>query len=308
MAITRVEIKDYLVFKGALAIEFCPGVNVLIGGNGTGKTTLLKCLSELTTSFTFTRDGRMYLTDNEAGSMIDETTTNERIRKWGKGILDGYIPFLEYIPEKDILEHAKGLFTFIMEKQTGFSRIYRDVLISAHDVPTQEQNEMQKSVGEKIIAIIGGEVDCDKGDDTFYIVKADGSRIPFVNEASGYKRLGFLGLLVSCGKLVPNSVLVWDEPENSLNPELVPKLVDIFLELSRNGVQVFIATHSEILASYFDVNRKDDDEVIFVSLYKENDIVKANTSDRFDLLTPNKLTEEPVKLYERKLDRGLGDE
>ena len=47
---------------------------------------------------------------------------------------------------------------------------------------------------------------------------------------------------------------------------------------------------------------------MFVSLFKEKGIIKANTSDRFDLLTPNRLTEEPVKLYERKLDRGLGNE
>jgi energy-coupling factor transporter ATP-binding protein EcfA2 len=44
-AITRVEIEDFLVFKGKFAADFCPGVNVLIGGNGTGKTTLMKVLS-----------------------------------------------------------------------------------------------------------------------------------------------------------------------------------------------------------------------------------------------------------------------
>ena len=44
MAINRVEIKDFLVFKDEFALDFCSGVNVIIGGNGTGKTTLLKCL------------------------------------------------------------------------------------------------------------------------------------------------------------------------------------------------------------------------------------------------------------------------
>ncbi|MDR1206428.1 MAG: ATP-binding protein [Peptococcaceae bacterium] len=38
------EIKDFLVFKGDFAMDFCPGVNVFIGSNGTGKTTLLKAL------------------------------------------------------------------------------------------------------------------------------------------------------------------------------------------------------------------------------------------------------------------------
>ncbi|MDR1920130.1 MAG: ATP-binding protein [Candidatus Adiutrix sp.] len=59
--------------------------------------------------------------------------------------------------------------------------------------------------------------------------------------------------------------LFWDEPENSLNPELVPVLVEILLELSRGGAQIFLAPHSELLASYFTVNRQKDDKVKFYS-------------------------------------------
>ena len=44
MAINRVEIKDFLVFKGTFTVDFCPGVNIFIGSNGTGKTTLLKVM------------------------------------------------------------------------------------------------------------------------------------------------------------------------------------------------------------------------------------------------------------------------
>jgi predicted ATP-dependent endonuclease of OLD family len=42
--ISRVEIKDFLVFKGGLSLDLCNGVNVLIGENGSGKTTLMKVL------------------------------------------------------------------------------------------------------------------------------------------------------------------------------------------------------------------------------------------------------------------------
>ena len=44
MVIDRVEINDFLVFKGNFAVDFCPDINVLIGRNGTGKTTLMKVL------------------------------------------------------------------------------------------------------------------------------------------------------------------------------------------------------------------------------------------------------------------------
>jgi AAA15 family ATPase/GTPase len=283
---------------------------VFIGGNATGKTTLLKAMYH---NIKFASQTAEFVIKNKDNPNIPDgvVTKNKFIPFSVNGVVthinNTENPRVKYIPEKDILEHAKGLLPFIMEKQTGFNDIYMDVLLAAYDVPTQEQNEMQKSIGNKIADIIGGVAEWDNGDNTFYIVKTDGSRIPFVNEASGYKRLGFLGLLVSCGKLIPNSVLLWDEPENSLNPELVPKLVDILLELSRNGVQIFIATHSELLADYFNTIRKSNDEVMFVSLYKDGETIRADTNDRFDLLRPNKLMEEPVKLYEAKLDRRFGD-
>jgi recombinational DNA repair ATPase RecF len=44
MSIHHVEIKDFF-FKGAFSADFCMGVNVFIGGNGTGKTTLLRVLT-----------------------------------------------------------------------------------------------------------------------------------------------------------------------------------------------------------------------------------------------------------------------
>ena len=58
--------------------------------------------------------------------------------------------FITY-PEKDILEHAKGLLPFIEQKQTGFDSIYKDVLIAAQDIPTQQQSAMQKSIGRRFL-------------------------------------------------------------------------------------------------------------------------------------------------------------
>ena len=302
MAINRVEIRDFLVFKGVFAVDFCPGVNVLIGGNGTGKTSLLKALYENVKALAVHRSisGSPRKT---ALSFGEETEQYGNVRT---SMDSGYDGRSAYIPEKDILEHAKGLLTFIEQKQTGFDHVYRDVLIAAQDVPMQLQSELQVSIGQKIAAIIGGKMEWDKGEGTFYTARTDGSRIPFATEASGYKKLGFLGLLISSGQLESGSILFWDEPENSLNPEFVSMLVEILLELSRNSVQIFLATHSEIFASYFAVNRRKNDHVMFYSLYKDSDQIKADASDRFDLLVPNNLTHEPVKLYEKKLEKGPG--
>jgi len=335
MAIEKIEIIDFLVFKNKFTLEFSPGINVFIGGNGTGKTTLLKLIysgadwfsmphykpDPLEKYFGITNEDIPIGLDYDTKMIMDKLknrfgaiylTVNTKTLNYS-------FPFINdlpkkvilskpvYMPEKDILEHAKGLLPFIEKKQSGFTSIYRDVLISAQDIPTSNQSETQKNICKKIADIIEGNVYRDEKDGSFYTLKIDGSRVPFNIEASGYKKLGIFGLLVSCGQLDPGAVLFWDEPENSLNPEHMSTLVDILLELSRNDVQIFIATHNEIFASYFAVNRKKGDKVMFASLYKEGTTIMVDTNDRFDLLDPNNLTKEIVKLYEREIEQGLGD-
>jgi predicted ATPase len=330
MAINRVEIKDFLAFRSEFTCNFCEGVNVIIGGNGTGKTTLLKCLFYGADRYSmpekFPEILQKYFGVAEDYDTVGNTR-DEIEKKFGMITMDvdgerfefSYSYFKQphrgmitikpvYIPEKDILEHAKGLLTFIEQKQTGFSQIYKDVLVTAQDIPTRKQSEIQKTVGRRIADIIGGTVHWDKGDGSFYTLRADGTRIPFAIEASGYKKLGFLALLITSGQLDKGAVLFWDEPENSLNPELMPVLVEILLELQRGGVQIFLATHSEILTSYYDALRKDSDKVMFHSLYKDGEQIKADKSKRFDLLTPNNLTAEQAKLYEKEVEMGLGNE
>ena len=339
MAINRVEIKDFLVFKGEFALDFCPGVNIFIGGNGTGKTTLLKTMygiinyklpscfyaKNIKDNVSYGNGSIKLFYNAEISIDFNQSTFNEapfvhpltgKIEKVGIGVVQykttglhetskfSYENQSVYIPEKDMLSHSPGMLALKHERSTvPFDDTLTDIIAKAQLYPKKEA--FGNPLCAKIRKIIGGEVAFDN--DSFVIIK-DRSRneVAFSMEASGYRKLGLLWKLLRNGLLESGSVLFWDEPENSLNPELIPKLVDILLELSRSGVQIFLATHSEILGSYFAVNRKDGDNVMFTSLYKDGEQIKANTSDRFDLLEPNNLAEEPVKLYEKEIERGLG--
>lgn len=69
-------------------------------------------------------------------------------------------------------------------------------------------------------------------------------------------------------QLEKGSILLWDEPEANLNPELYPLVANILLELQRNGVQIFIATHSYNFAKYLEIRRSKEEQVMFHNLYK----------------------------------------
>ena len=87
--------------------------------------------------------------------------------------------------------------------------------------------------------------------------------------------------------------------------ELIPLLVDILLELSRLGVQIFLATHDYNLMKYFSMSRKGYDHVAFYSLYKTESGIACEKDDDYDLLEYNAIIDANTKLLEDEIERVL---
>jgi AAA15 family ATPase/GTPase len=115
-----------------------------------------------------------------------------------------------------------------------------------------------------------------------------------------------LAALIRNEQIKSGGVLFWDEPENSLNPELMPVLVDILLELQRNGVQIFIATHNHILARYFDLKRTTDDAVMFHNLYNDGGRISCNSIDDYTKLKPGVLEAADEALFRAVVAKAMG--
>lgn len=353
--ISRIEIKDFLVFKGEFTVDFCPGVNVIIGGNGSGKTTLMKALyasCQFASESNLDPQGVLHIDKskdkpyNNYFTLSDYftnfyTESNENrqgfkssLRIYCNSISDS-VPVLDvspseklsslqmhlgeegslsratlaqwcrlkpqtvFIPTAEMLSHARGFLALNRERQLPFDKTEIDILAKAELEPTREITTNANALIELLRTQIGGQVIFDGKE--FYVDKDDSAigKVPYSFEASGFRKLGLLWKLLRNGLLESGSILFWDEPEASVNPELIPTLVDILLELQKGGVQIFIATHSYDVARWFDLNKKPENKLRYFNLRKEGDGIVADIANDYISLDNNPINSADDKLLRR---------
>jgi hypothetical protein len=131
--------------------------------------------------------------------------------------------------------------------------------------------------------------------------------------AEGYKKIGVLQRLLqnSVVGTGTNGPLFWDEPESNLNPKLMSLLVEILLELSRNGQQIILATHDYVLLKWFDLlmdKKGKEDHVRFHSLYRDSDNneLKIASTDEYLSIYPNPIDEAFGYLINQEIENDMG--
>jgi predicted ATP-dependent endonuclease of OLD family len=284
MSINHLEIKDFLVFKGSFSADFCKGVNVFMGGNATGKTTLLRVLTFAV------NDQGLKLFNAIATSNTEDFLYDVYHAQQSK-------PTIELTDAPQSLAFVPAAFdvNFMIETNRKIT------------TPSPTTNKLIKIIREIT------NIETTETKDSFrrYIIRNDNlGKILVEQEASGYLKLDILFQMLKNGWVEKDAILLWDEPENSLNPELVPVLVEILLELSKNGVQVFIATHDYNFARYFDVRKDKSIPVMFHNLTRNTKGIQCDSASEY-LSVPNNLLEKASEeLFDAVVDsamEGKGD-
>jgi ABC-type hemin transport system ATPase subunit len=130
--------------------------------------------------------------------------------------------------------------------------------------------------------------------------------------AEGFRKVGILHRLLTNGTISPgtNGPLFWDEPESNLNPKLMKLLVQILLELSRNGQQIIMATHDYVLLKWFDllVDKGKEDHVRFHSIFHDNELneLKIEYADDYSMVSKSAISNTFAELYDEDVKRALG--
>jgi len=100
------------------------------------------------------------------------------------------------------------------------------------------------NIGEEITNQIGGQITINPTGTINYRDKNTGSEINLYTTATGIINLGIIGLLIERNIITKGSFIIIDEPEVNLHPGWQKVLVDALYNLSLNGINIIIATHS----------------------------------------------------------------
>ena len=293
MAIKSMKVLNIMAFhQKELDLQFCDVINILIGENGMGKTTLLKMIyAALQYSIENQTSGKelIHFFSNNLRDFSQMKYPGKEKDTCYYEISDGQHFFKDYltkengivsegwkglniqsvfIPTTEMLSHSKGFLAMNQKYNMPFDETQIDIIVNASLPETRKVSQSCEIILKEISEVINGKVV--QEDDTFYIVKNDGRKIDFSLEAEGMRKLGLLWKLIRNGLLEKDSVLLWDEPEANLNPELYPLVANILLALQKNGVQIFLATHSYNFAKYLEIRRTEREQVFIHNLYRND--------------------------------------
>lgn len=201
-----------------------------------------------------------------------------------------------YIPANEVLS------TFSMSTvQLAFNT--NSDLLESLKVKSKKANTEQKfqKIVKKLEDLMEGKLE-NVGSDripTFFIKNKQKFSLQQISD--GVKKLGTLAALINNQQIRQGTILFIDNPETFLHPQAIRKLVEILIDLSKAGVQIFLSTHNYVVLKQLAIcSGKEKIASIVWSLTNES----AHIS-KYDLidggLPNNLLIDENIAMYEEEI-------
>lgn len=310
-------------------------LNLLIGHNGSGKTFFLKALyTALKTVEQYGR-GKETRTANE---LLEEAlywtfqvgSLSNLVRKGGDFLefsmkagsdkcfsysfgatttkqiktLDNTFPPTNvnsiFIPAKEIVSLQDVILRLFDEDRAfGFDKTYVDLSRALGKTLKGRNYKFFSEARKQLKEAVGGRIEYDNGKDSWVFRDKD-KRIFNINATSeGIKRLGILDSLLGNHYLSQDSVVIIDEAEANLHPEMIHRFMDILVMLAQSGLQIFISTHSYFVIKNLYILAQQN-KMSIPSLSFEDGRVEQ--SDLLDGMPDNPIIGESIEIYKREIE------
>jgi len=321
----------------SLSCEGLAGVNLFIGPNGIGKSIILKSLYAALKSVEQSGHGmehrsvkellssKLYWTfqTDELGMLVRKGTqelsftmssdkgetvsysfgyaTSKKITNLSSTFAKRedntvFIPAKEVLSLKDNIEESRS------DKYNafGFDDTYFD-LVRALRPQTRGKNYKKFADARTcMMDAIGGKVEYDPKRQRWTFASKNAGILPISLTSEGVKKLSIIDVLLGNHYLTPNSVVIIDEPESALHPRLVSTFMEIICELSKAGIQFFMASHSYfVIKKLYVLAHQKKMSVPVISLGCDH----AVQCDLKEGMPQNQIMEESVKLYTEEMQK-----
>ncbi|WP_017299068.1 ATP-binding protein [Nodosilinea nodulosa] len=314
-------------------------INLIIGGNGAGKTILLKALySAMKTLEEYKRgneprNAREILADKlywtfeteKIGDLVTKGADDSLSFKlefnsadfcydFGKDTtkviqtLENHIPPRDsnsiFFPTKEVL----SLYNVILgsrelDKTFGFDDTYLDLARALRQPPQQGNNYREFAASRKSLhEILDGKVEYDEKISRWQFKKGN-QKFSIGVTAEGIKKISILDTLLGNRYIDPKSIIFIDEPESALHPVAISKFLDIISLLAQCGIQFFMASHSYfVVKKLFLISQKEDPLSVVILSSKDG---SWNVDNLKEGMPDNPIIDESIRLYKEEVRLAL---
>lgn len=309
-------------------------INLVIGGNGSGKTFLLKSLyATIRTIEEFNRGNdqrtaaeilseKLYWTFqvDKIGDLVTkgaDSALSFRAKLDGKNLsysfgkdttknilsfetkLSGRESNSIFLPAKEVLSLLDVILkSREQDKLFGFDDTYLDLARALRLSTRQGKNYTEfANSRRKLEEIIDGRVEIDKATGRWQFRRGN-QRFQIGVTAEGIKKIAILDTLLGNRYLSPSSIVFIDEPEAALHPVAVSEFLEIIAMLADCGIQFFIASHSYFVIKKLYLLAQQRKWSIPVLSFQNDEWHRA---DLLEGMPSNPIIDESIRIYEEEL-------
>lgn len=310
-------------------------INLLIGKNGMGKTFLLKALYASVKTIELYKRGQNIRSDKEIlsdklywtfqpsalGDIVKKGNSSFSLRlvsdqdelfeyafgpsttKQIQNLTNTFTPRTTdnsiFIPAKELL----SLREIIMESRNryaefGFDDTYVDLSKALAPTTKGRNYAAFAEARQSLEDIIGGrlEYDVERSEWKF---KNGKYKFDLSLTSEGIKKLSILDLLLGNHYLTNRSVIIIDEVEANLHPEMIRRFLEIVVMLAQAGIQFFLSTHSYFVIKNLYIMAHQKKIHVPTFSFEKDGVVQ---SDLLNGMPENPIIQESINIYKREID------